>query len=135
MGNVSSNEVKLQEFIEAPDSGPVVMVNLLRFKMQTEGGESGVKVYERYVRNAAEFLTAVGGRLLWKGAAHQLIIGSKDQRWDRVLLIEYPSRKAFLQMVENPAFMEVQQDRVTALEETILLATTTEGGVLVDRGG
>lgn len=131
MGNVSSNEAELKKFMESPDTGPVVMVNLLRFKTETENGESGRTVYERYRQNAAGFVAGVGGRLLWQGAASHLIVGTEEQRWDKVLLVEYPSKKAFSEMVGNPDFMAVQQDRVAALEETVLLATTTDGGSLV----
>lgn len=132
MDNLTPNEAELQKFMAAPDSGPVVMVNLLKFKAETESGEAGEAVYARYMQNAAEFVAEVGGRLLWMGAADQLIVGTADQKWDKVLLVEYPSRKAFLQMVGNPEFQAAQQDRTAALEDTVLLATTTGGGVLVD---
>lgn len=132
MDNINPNEAELQKFMASPDSGPVVMVNLLKFKTATEGGESGEAVYSRYMQNAAAFVAGVGGRLLWMGAADQLIIGSEDQKWDKVLLVEYPSRKAFLQMVGNPEFQAAQLDRTAALEATVLLATTTAGGVLAE---
>ena len=41
-----------------------------------------------------------------------------------VLMVEYPSRAAFAQMVSDPNFQEVQKDRLDALEETVLIACT-----------
>lgn len=43
-----------------------------------------------------------------------------------VLLVEYPSRAAFAQMVSDPRFQEVQKDRLDALEETVLIACTPQ---------
>ena len=130
MREIRTNDEELQKFRQHPDSQPVVMLNLLRFKSSTDSGESGLAAYARYMQNAARFLEQVGGRLLWQGTADQLIIGGPEDRWDRVLLVEYPSRAAFLQMVGNPEFQAVQVDRKAALEETVLIATTTERSTL-----
>lgn len=130
MPEIQINDDELRKFMQHPDTGPVVMLNLLRFKSSTDDGESGLAAYTRYMQNAARFLEQVGGRLLWQGRADQLIIGGPEDRWDRVLLVEYPSRAAFLQMVGDPEFQAVQVDRKAALEETVLIAATTELGLL-----
>ncbi|MFQ5637894.1 MAG: DUF1330 domain-containing protein [bacterium] len=127
---MKTNEDELQRFMQHPDEKPVVMINLLNFKTTTDDGESGEEVYNRYVQNVGPVLAKVGGRLLWQGQADQLIIGNKEDDWDRVLLVEYPSRAAFLKMLNLPEFQAVQTDRQAALENTVLIATTTERGVL-----
>lgn len=128
MAAMQTNDQDLHELMQHADTEPVVMINLLRFKAETDGGEAGVAAYARYMLNAAPFLEQVGGRLLWEGTPDQLIIGSRDDRWDKVLLVQYPSRAAFVQMVGNPEFQAVQRDRLAALESTVLIAATTERG-------
>lgn len=126
MKNRTRNEDELQKLMQHPDSQPVVMINLLKFKATTGAGESGEEAYNRYMQSAAPLLAKVEGRLLWQGQADQLIIGGPDDRWDRVLLVEYPSRAAFLQLLNMPEFQSAQRERLEALESTVLIAATTE---------
>ena len=132
MRTMKPNEAELQELMRHPDTTPVVIINLLRFKAATGDGETGEEAYNRYAQNASAFVAEVGGRLLWQGRADQFIIGGPEDRWDRVLLVEYPSRAAFLKMLQIPEFQTVQADRQAALEETVLIAATTERSVLHD---
>ena len=126
MKNMALNEEELQKFMQQPDENSVVMINLLKFKKNAENGEPGIASYFRYMQNAAPFLAKVGGKLLWHGVTDQYIIAGQDDRWDRVLLVEYPSRAAFLQMINMPEFQAIQHDRIAALEDTVLIASTTQ---------
>ena len=76
----------------------------MKFKTTTDSGESGEAVYTRYAQNAAPFVAEVGGKLIWQGKADHYIVDGEDDRWDKVLLVEYPSRAAFLQMLQSPKF-------------------------------
>jgi uncharacterized protein (DUF1330 family) len=127
MRTLETNSEDLATFMAAPEEGPVVMINLLRFRKQTESGESGAVVYGRYANNARRFVAEVGGKLLWQGQPTHLIIGADADRWDRVLMVEYPTRAAFAQMVSNPDFQEAGKERIDALEEMVLIATTPAG--------
>jgi uncharacterized protein (DUF1330 family) len=124
MRSLETNSDDLAAFMREPETGPVVMINLLRFRETTESGEKGAEVYARYAQNAAPFVAGVGGRLVWQGAPTHLIVGGDHDRWDKVLMVEYPSRAAFAQMASDPAFQEVGKDRLSALAETVLIATT-----------
>ncbi len=130
MKPITLNEDELRRFAAHPDDGPVVMINLLRFRPTTDAGESGEAAYARYARRALPFVAQVGGRLLWQGKADQLLIGGEADRWDRVLMVAYPSRAAFLEMVAMPGFQATQEDRVAALESTVLIAATMERSAL-----
>lgn len=125
MKNISINKEELQQFVQYPDDTPVVMINLLKFKTTTADGESGEAVYARYAQNAAPLVGKVGGKLLWQGKAEHYLVGGEADRWDKVLLVEYPSRAAFMQMLQLPEFQEVQKDRLAALESTALITSTT----------
>lgn len=127
MGNIEINREEMQKFMQHPDEQPVVMINLLKFKNKTEDGVEGAELYKCYKQKAAELLKQVGGKLLWLGKADQYIIGGDNDKWDEVLLVQYPSRAAFLKMISLPEFEEVQKDRKASLKSTVLIASTTLG--------
>ncbi len=125
MNNLEINKEEFLKFMQYPDDKPLVMINLLKFKKKTEDGLDGAELYRCYKLKAAELLKKVGGRLLWLGKADQFLIATDKDKWDEVLLVEYPSRKAFLNMINLPEFEEVQKDRKASLENTVLIASTT----------
>ena len=52
-----------------------------------------------------------------------MVVG--DETWDAVLLVEYPSRKVFVEMVNDPGYLKVQVDREQGLERTVLYAMSS----------
>jgi uncharacterized protein (DUF1330 family) len=115
------NVEQFQALASAPDDGPVVMVNLLKFK--AEGGEGGgADAYRRYGDTAVRMIESLGGRLLWAGRGEQVLIGDPREDWDAVIAVEYPSRQAFLEMVSRPDYLEAHADRERGLERTIVIA-------------
>ena len=51
-----------------PDQGPVVMVNLVRFRKRSrDGSGSGWDAYTRYSKGDMPLLKKVGGTVLWAG--------------------------------------------------------------------
>lgn len=118
-----------------PDGQPVVMLNMLRYRADAEypaGGGfepcSGRKAYQRYSREAFRFVTGVGGNVVWRGSAQAALIAPPGERWDDVLLVRYPSKQAFLDMVANPGYQAVVVHRTAALEDSRLVAMLpTEG--------
>jgi uncharacterized protein (DUF1330 family) len=106
-----------------PDE-PIVMLNLLRFKERADGideGISGREAYVRYGEAAAPFLAGVGGRLLTAIETSEVVIG-EDGEWDMALLVEYPSRRRFLEMAGDPEYLAVHAHREAALEDSRLIA-------------
>ncbi|MBF0121406.1 MAG: DUF1330 domain-containing protein [Desulfobacterales bacterium] len=110
-----------------PDNKPFIMINLLKFKNQGEkGDESGKNAYQRYALAVSAMLRKVGGRLLWMGYVEHLFIGMLDDQWDKVLLVEYPNKNAFIQMISAPEYEIVNKDREAGLEKAVLLMSTQE---------
>lgn len=108
----------------SPDAGPIVMVNLLRFKDAADGideGLSGAEAYARYAAAVVPFLEGVGGRLLNAVACKESVIGPEAAEWDLVALVEYPSRQTFLAMATDPEYLEIHAHRVAALSESRLI--------------
>ena len=68
---------------------------------------------------------ARGGKVLWMGRADQVLIGDADANdWDSVALVQYPSRKAFIEMVTTPEYEKAHEHRESGLERTVLIACT-----------
>jgi len=122
------NNDEIQKMMQQPDDNPVVMINLLKFKAETANGESGKAVYLQYMKQAAPLLAKVGGRLVWKGTVENYIVAGESDRWDQVLLVEYPSRAAFLELINMPEFQTIQVLRSEALEDTVLISSNNAAG-------
>ena len=83
----------LKRFLAEDPGGPVVMLNLLRFK---PGGRA---TYEEYSRRVVPFLGEVGAEVVYLGDSSTVLVAPEAHRWDVVLLVRYPSRAAFGRMV------------------------------------
>lgn len=116
---------QVSQLTQSPDDGPIVMLNLLRFKAQADGideGVSGAEAYARYSVAVEPFLAGVGGRLLSAIRPSQSVIGPPDSEWDLVLLVHYPSRAKFLEMATNPDYLKIHAHRDAALADSRLVA-------------
>jgi uncharacterized protein (DUF1330 family) len=56
--------------------------------------------------------------VIYAGSGTAALIG--PSKWDLVLLVEYPTRQAFLDMVSSPEFLEIADLRAGALERSEL---------------
>ena len=88
MSSIVPNPEAFQKFAAAPDGGPVVMINLLRFKVAGSGQVSGREAYQRYADSATQMILQHGGHVVWMGRPEQILIGdaARDQ-WDLVALV------------------------------------------------
>ena len=108
----------LKRFLAEDPGGPVVMLNLLRFK------DGGREPYARYVHAIADILPRYDAELLYAGDGSTALVAEDGQDWDAVLLVRYPSRTVFSQMVADPAYQPITAWRTEALHEAVLQATT-----------
>jgi uncharacterized protein (DUF1330 family) len=103
-----------------PADAPVVMVNLLKFK--TSGG---LESYLRYGREVAPHLERVGASIRYAGTAPAVIIGDGERPWwDAILIVEYPTPAAFIEMVTTQEYAKVHEHRAAGLERGDLIATS-----------
>jgi uncharacterized protein (DUF1330 family) len=108
----------LKRLLAEDPGGPVVMLNLLRFRA---GGRAS---YDEYARALADtFLPRYGGEVLYAGDGSTVLVAEPGQEWDAVLLVRYPTREAFSRMVADPEYQQVTGRRTDALEEAVLQAT------------
>jgi len=110
---------------ELPDTGPVVMVNLVRFHQTARDGDgSGWDAYVRYSRLFMPLLKACGGTILWSGNAEGLAYGAlAGPGWDYIVLVQYPSRAAFLATVTSPDYERANLHRENGVADHVIIAT------------
>jgi len=112
-------------------TGEVVMLNLLKFKERADsaGGGTGRESYNRYGELALAKIAERGGRVVWMGAADQVFIGDEDANdWDLVVLVAYPSRQAFLDMIADPEYQRGHGDREGGIDRMAIVAMTPGAG-------
>jgi uncharacterized protein (DUF1330 family) len=105
------------------------MINLVRFKTEADGGgESGRASYERYATAMRRVVEGQGGRFLWTGNVDSVVIGDADAgAFHAAGIVEYPSRKKFVEIATSEHVREIGIDRAAGLESQWLIAATTEG--------
>lgn len=108
---------------DLPDEGPVVMVNLVKFRQRSlDGNGTGWDAYQRYSKGDMPLLKKVGGTVLWAGSVEGASVGDLGGRdWDWVVLVHYPSRAAFLDMMTSPEYAEINVDRENGVEDHVIL--------------
>jgi uncharacterized protein (DUF1330 family) len=131
MSAIRPNKEQFLDLMNAPDEGPVVMLNLLKFKAKADdGASSGAKEYGKYTDAVIQMVESRGGKMLWLGKADQVLIGNADEDWDAVALVQYPSRKAFIDMTTSKEYESAHEHRESGLERTVLIACTPRAGSL-----
>jgi uncharacterized protein (DUF1330 family) len=113
MSGTKMNTDQLKELAGNPNDAPFVMLNLLKFKK-----EKGRDSYARYTKEANRFVEGVGAKLIFLGAPKELLNGTET--WDAVMLVKYPSRKAFLTMANDPEYIKIHSFREEGLERAVL---------------
>lgn len=116
-------------FDRVPQEGPVLMLNLLAFRDQAADGaqapaRTGRQAYAAYSEAVAPLLARVGASVQWLGDAHHALIGPPGEQWDEVLLVRYPSRDAFVAMIQSADYKAIVHHRTAALRDARLIATT-----------
>jgi hypothetical protein len=112
-------------------SGPVVMLNLLRFHEQADYSScpelapsrpiSGSAAYDLYVRHTLPFLTASGGSVEFYGTGGHNFIGPPDERWDLVMAIRQSSVDDFFAFASNADYLAGVGHRTAALEDSRII--------------
>jgi len=113
----------IRRLLAEDDRGPVVMLNLLRF-----AGEEGRASYERYGKAVVPHLEKVGASVIYAGDCSTALVGPEGHDWDALLVVRYPSRGAFLEMIKDPDYQKITHLRSEGLQEAVLQATRPWSG-------
>ena len=125
-----SDEQRQRIVSEAGPDGPIVMVNLLKFRdraVYEDGSDShlsGREAYQRYGAAVGKLIRGYGGRFVFVGDVTDLMIGDADEKWDEVALAEYPDRASLAAMISSPEFQAAEHHREAGLEGQLNIETT-----------
>jgi uncharacterized protein (DUF1330 family) len=118
-------------FVMRGISGPVVMLNLLRFRevadysaspeLAPEVPMSGREAFQRYVEHTKPYLKESGGELIFLGMGGLFLIGPHDEYWDATMLVRQHSVEAFLTFASHQSYLAGIGYRTAALEDSRLL--------------
>ena len=108
----------LKRFLAEDPGGEVVMLNLLRYLP-----DGGRERYQEYVAHFRATAGRFGAQVLYVGNGSTALVAEDGQAWDSVLLVRYPSRQAFSDMVRDPGYQAGTALRSGALVEAVLQAT------------
>ncbi len=106
------------------DDGPVWMVNLMKYREVAEYADgrestiSGREADDLYTPLGP--LAAVGAELVFAGEVDQQLLGDSPI-WDRVGVVKYPTRRAFIEMQSRPDFQELHAHKDAGMAETIII--------------
>jgi uncharacterized protein (DUF1330 family) len=131
MPHLEPTEDAGRRYFSRPVAGPVVMLNLLRFRAVADYSAtpelappepiSGAEAYQRYVEHTLPHLHESGGEVLFTGESDHFLIGPEDERWDLVLLVRHRSQESFLAFASNEPYLDGMSHRLAALEDSRLL--------------
>ena len=96
------------------DSGPVVVLNLLKFKP----GDS-LTIYLEYIRRVTARCSDSGIELIYAGKLKEKIQGEIGD-WDVVLVVRYPSRRHCYEMFRSEKYQALNYLAEESLEKRVL---------------
>ncbi len=115
---INWTDADLEAFLTEDPGGPVVMLNLLRFR--PDGGRES---YQAYVDHLAGLGAEFGLEIVYAGNGARPLVAGPGPDWDTVALIRYSSRQAFAAMVRSPEYQAGEHLRNAALADTVLQPT------------
>jgi uncharacterized protein (DUF1330 family) len=103
--------------------GPVVMLNLVRFRERAADGEgTGRDAYHRYSRGFIPLLKRCGGTILWAGDVTGVALGDDHaDDWDYAVLVQYPDRQAFVDVMSSDEYAAINVHRRAGLARHVIL--------------
>lgn len=106
------------------DDEPVWMVNLMKYRPMAEYADgrattlSGAEADDTYA--PFEAFTEVGAELVFLAEVEMQLLGDGPQ-WDRVAVVKYPTRRAFVDMTHRPSFEAKHVHKDAGMERTIVI--------------
>jgi hypothetical protein len=108
------------------DDGPVWMVNLMKYREvadYADGRESAISGRDADdAYSPLDSLAAVGAVPVFFGDVDQQLLGD-ETTWDRIGVVKYPTRKAFIDMQSLPSFQKSHHHKDAGMESTIVMGS------------
>jgi uncharacterized protein (DUF1330 family) len=116
---VSFSPAAFDAFLAGDDDSAVVMLNLLRFER-----DGGREKYSRYLQMARPVLARFGAQILFAGDGLPVLTTGQTEPWDAVVLVRYPRRSAFQNMVADPEYQAAFEVGRAAIADIVLQPLT-----------
>jgi hypothetical protein len=121
---------RLRAWAEADDGKPVYMLNLMRFYPQLRSFP-GTPDFQGTPEQANAFYEKSVLMMLLKRAGYPMVGGRAQGKnllevpaaldnWSRVLVVRYPSRRAFLSLLADPAYAPYEPYKLMAVETALV---------------
>lgn len=139
---VMPNEEQIQGFLDPEATGPIWMVNLLKFKDKAEYADgretnlTGKEAYHVYGDRVSKLLEKFGGGATFFAPVKRLMLGEVEELWDEVAIAMYPSRSAMMDMMRCEEMQEIGVHRAAGLAGQLNIETVDAVGqwLAVDPG-
>lgn len=105
------------------DDGPIWMVNLMSYRAKADYADgreaeySGKEADDRYAPLGP--LKAIGAQPVFLADVDTQFLNDTP-KWDRVGIVKYPTRRAFIEMQSRPDFQELHHHKEAGMAETIV---------------
>lgn len=115
---------QFKSFMALPIDTPLQMLNLLKFKDHVlETGITGKEQYKNYMMATTPFFESSKAKVVFFGTPQFTLIGPQDTlEWDKVLIVEYPTKKDFVNMILTEGYPS--EMRKLAIEDSRLIFCT-----------
>jgi uncharacterized protein (DUF1330 family) len=129
INSLTPNDEQLAGFLNEPQTGPIYMVNLLKFRDRAEypdGSDAdltGREAYARYAEAVTRLVIDLGGGFVFMGDVSRLMLGEVEELWDQVAIAWYPSRQAMLDMMRSEAYQSIHVHRDAGLAGQLNIET------------
>ncbi|MEM7322117.1 MAG: hypothetical protein AAF531_03435 [Actinomycetota bacterium] len=106
------------------DDGPVWMVNLMRYRERAQYADgrettlTGREADDTYAPLGP--LAAVGAEIVFVADVADQFLGD-EPKWDRLAVVRYPTRAAFIAMQEREDFQKAHEHKEAGMAETIVI--------------
>jgi uncharacterized protein (DUF1330 family) len=117
VGKINATPAFFEALAKQPDTGPVINLNLLRYRPRGDGSRYGL-----YGAAAGKGILGVGGDIILHAEAVTDMnkIFEMSDEWDGVAYAMYPRRTAYLQLQRDTEYQEAISDRVAGTYERML---------------
>ena len=122
------------------DTGPLFMINMLRFREQAayreESGQppcSGAEAYQRYGAETGPIVERLGGKVRLLMGIELSFIAPDTEQWDKMLIVEWPNLAAFKALLTDHAYQAIGFHRGAALADSRLLISSQEFNGFIEK--
>ena len=128
MHGLDLTKEQIDNLREFPDDKPVVMANFCKYRdFSSDGDGTGRDAYLRYSQGVISLLKERGGTILWAGNVEAVALGlAQDGDWDFIVLVQYPTRDAFIDMMTSAGYAECNVHRLNGLERHTIIAVVEQ---------